>query len=336
VEGLQEEEWEAKSPPPPPPPRVFAKVAMRYAPLVLPVPLHDLPENYIKNLPKFTGEGDLTAVEHINFFDQFADILGLENEDVYSRLFVQTFEGKVRTWFRSLPVGSILSYDALEDSFLRQRGERKNHLYYLTEFRSLKRNNSETVMEFIQRFNKLYNKIPAEVKPSQPAAKVTFVGAFKPDFSLLLRERRGATLTRMQNDSVEIKSNMMASGKLKAKLETGNRETRRFREQAGPSGSNRSTEDKMDDMARIIKELSNNISRMELDQSKADPFVKREFRRNPNPQNQQRQIKTEDHKIQTPLKNENFIGGNDLEDFEGLEEDVTNLGDDCTQPYVTK
>jgi hypothetical protein len=51
-----------------PPPGVFAKVAVRYAPLVLPVPLHDLPDNYIKNLPKFTGEGDLTAAEHINFF----------------------------------------------------------------------------------------------------------------------------------------------------------------------------------------------------------------------------------------------------------------------------
>jgi hypothetical protein len=85
------------------PPRVFAKVAARYVPLVLPVPLHDLPENYIKNLPKFIGEGDLTATEHINFFDQFKYILGLEHEDIYSRLFVQTFEGQVRTWFRSLP-----------------------------------------------------------------------------------------------------------------------------------------------------------------------------------------------------------------------------------------
>jgi hypothetical protein len=52
-----------------PPPRVFEKVGARYAPLVLPIPLHDLPGNYIKNLPKFTGEGDLTAAEHINFFD---------------------------------------------------------------------------------------------------------------------------------------------------------------------------------------------------------------------------------------------------------------------------
>jgi hypothetical protein len=252
------------------------------------------------------------------------------------RLLVQTFEGQVQAWFRSLPAGSILSYDALEDAFLRQWGERKDHLYYLTEFGSLKINKSKTIMEFIQRFNKLYNKIPVEVKPSQPAAKVTFAGAFKLDFSLLLRERRGATLTRMKDNSIEIESNMMDSGKLKTKLETGNRETKRFREPAGPSGPSRSSDDKMDDMARIIKELSNNISILELDQSKADPFIKREFRRNPNPQNQQRKIKNEDQKIQTPLKNESFIGGNDLQDFKNLEEDVNNLGDDFTQTHLTK
>jgi hypothetical protein len=50
------------------PPRIFSKVAARYAPLVLPVVLHDLPKNYMKNLPKFMGEGDLTATEHIAFF----------------------------------------------------------------------------------------------------------------------------------------------------------------------------------------------------------------------------------------------------------------------------
>jgi hypothetical protein len=167
---------------------VFTKVAARYAPLVFPIPLHDLPENYIKKLPKFTGEGDLTAVEHINFFDQFVDIFGIEHEDIYLRLLVQTFEGQVRTWFRSLPVASILSYDALEDAFLRQWGERKDHLYYLTEFGSLRKNNLEKVMEFIHRFNKVYNKILVEVKPSQPVAKVTFAGAFELAFALLLRE----------------------------------------------------------------------------------------------------------------------------------------------------
>jgi hypothetical protein len=80
-----------------PPLRISAKVVARYDPLVLPVPIHDLPENYMKNIPKFTREGDLMATENINFFDQFADILVLEHEYVYSRLLVQTFEGKVRT-----------------------------------------------------------------------------------------------------------------------------------------------------------------------------------------------------------------------------------------------
>jgi hypothetical protein len=36
-------------------------------------------------------------------------------------------------------------------------------------------------------------------------------------------------------------------------------------EQAGPFGSGRSSEDKMDDMERIIKKLSIKISRMKLD-----------------------------------------------------------------------
>jgi hypothetical protein len=53
---------------PAPPSRVFAKVAARFAPLVFPVPLHDLPENYIIFFPKFTREGDLTTVEHIISF----------------------------------------------------------------------------------------------------------------------------------------------------------------------------------------------------------------------------------------------------------------------------
>jgi hypothetical protein len=94
---------------PPLPPRIFSKVTARYSPLVLPVPLHNLPKNYMNNLPKFMGEGDLTATEQINVFDQFTDNLGLEHEDVYSRLLVQTFKGEVRTWFRGLQVGSIRS-----------------------------------------------------------------------------------------------------------------------------------------------------------------------------------------------------------------------------------
>jgi hypothetical protein len=222
----------------------------------------------------------------------------------------------VRTWFRGLSAGSIGSYDELESTFLRHWGEIKDHLYYLTEFGALRNKNSEIALEFTQIFNKLYNKIPIEVKPSQPITKVTFVGAFEPDFALLLRERRATDLTRMQDDDVEIESNMMASRKLKTKFEMGNKETRRFREQAGPSGSGRSSEDKMDDMEKIIKELSNKISKMELDQSKVDQFSRKYFKRNPNPQTRERKIKNEDKKIQVSFKNIIFLGGDNMLEFE--------------------
>ena len=129
----------------------------------------------------------------------------------------------------------------------------------------------------------------------------------------------------MQDDAVEIKSNMMASGKLKARVETGNRKTKRFREQEGPSGSNRSSDDRVDDMARVIKELSNKISRMELEQARADSYPKKYFKRNQNPPNQQRQIKKEDQKIQAPLKNENFIGANDFQDFKDSDDEVLKI-----------
>jgi len=69
-------------------PRIFSKVTARYAPLILPSIMHDLPENYMKSLPKFMGQWDLTTKKHISFFDQFVDILRVEHEDVNMILLV--------------------------------------------------------------------------------------------------------------------------------------------------------------------------------------------------------------------------------------------------------
>jgi hypothetical protein len=138
-------------------------------------------------------------------------------------------------------------------------------LYYLTEFGALRKKNSESVLEFTQRFNKIYHTIPTEVKPSQLTTKVTLPGAFEPEFALLLRERRSPTLTGMQEDVIEIESNMMESCKIKSKVDIGTKEHRSFREQVGSSGCGKYAKEKIDDMAKIIKYFSNKISRMELD-----------------------------------------------------------------------
>jgi hypothetical protein len=145
------------------------------------------------------------------------DNLFVEHDDVFMRLFVQTLEGDVRKWFRGLPHASINTWKVLETTFMRQWGEKRDHLYYLTKFGSLKKKATESVVEFNKRFNKLYNKILVDIKPSQAATKVTYVGAFEVDFSIMLRERRSPTLLIMQDDAIDIEGNMTTSGKIKSK-----------------------------------------------------------------------------------------------------------------------
>jgi hypothetical protein len=100
--------------------RMDAIVETRYVPLILPQVLYAFPHNeYMKYFPKFNGEGEVTVEEHLNCFYSFADNFNVEHADVWMRLFVQSLDGEVRKWFRSLPPNSIVDIDALDDTFLR-------------------------------------------------------------------------------------------------------------------------------------------------------------------------------------------------------------------------
>ena len=43
-------------------------------------PLHA--GDYLKYMPRFAGEGDITVEEHLDAFYSYADNLNIENEDV--------------------------------------------------------------------------------------------------------------------------------------------------------------------------------------------------------------------------------------------------------------
>jgi hypothetical protein len=83
---------------------------------------------------------------------------------------------------------------------MRQCGEERDSLYYLNEFVSIKKRTNEAIDYFNKNFSNLYNKLPIDINPSQPAVKVTYVGAFDADFSMNLRERRYSTLLLMQDE----------------------------------------------------------------------------------------------------------------------------------------
>jgi hypothetical protein len=93
----------------PPKNRMDAIVAARYAHLVLPQPMNSLlARYYLKYMPKFTGEEDITAKEQLAAFYSYAKNLNIENEDVWMRFFVQSLYGEVRKWLRGLTLDLLL------------------------------------------------------------------------------------------------------------------------------------------------------------------------------------------------------------------------------------
>jgi hypothetical protein len=69
----------------------------------------------------------------------------------------------------------------------------------------------DSVSDFSKRFNNMYNKIPAKIKPSKASTKISYASAFGPDFCLLLRERRATSLAQMKDTAIEVESNVSSS-----------------------------------------------------------------------------------------------------------------------------
>jgi hypothetical protein len=88
--------------------------------------------DYLKYMPRFTGEGETTTKDHLASFYSYADNQNIEHEDVWMRVFVQSLDGEAQNWFRGLHAGSINGIESLDESFLRQWGDKKDYLYYYT------------------------------------------------------------------------------------------------------------------------------------------------------------------------------------------------------------
>jgi hypothetical protein len=236
--------------------------------------------------------------------------------------------------------GSIDGIEALDDAFLRHWGDKKYFLYYITEFGSLKKKEGESVSDFSKRFNKMYNKIPAEIKPTETSARITYANAFDPDFCLLLRERRVASLAHMQDAALEVESNILAVNKLRGKAD---RDRGKGRSEASTSGSFVAPP-QMDEVTKLLKSLSARMERLELEGKKTyinpqNVDNRGNFRRPNNNaphiiQREQRNRDRDDQKIQTPLQN-NLVADDEGEE-EDLDPEIHCLGDTSSFPHLTQ
>jgi hypothetical protein len=320
--------------------RMDAIVHARYAPLVLPQPVNSLPpRDYLKYMPKFTGEEDIIVEEHIASFYSYADNQNIENEDVWMRVFVQILFGEARKWFRGMALGSITGIEALDEVFLRHWGWENDFSYYITEFGSVKRKEGESVSDFSKIFNKMYNKIPDEIKPTKTSAKITYASAFDPEFFLLLRERRSTSLVHMQDATLEVESNIVASDKL---IWKSDKDRRKNRTKASTYDSH-VFHPQEEELTKLVKSLSTELQKLKLEgkqtyKNTQNTDNKGNFRRPNNapqilprdPGNRER----DDQRVQTPLQKNLVV------DEEGEEEEVDHeihcLGDTSPSPHLTQ
>lgn len=186
------------------------------------------------------------------------------------RLFVQSLEGEARKWFKSLANNIVHTWEEMENFFTLKWGEKRDHGYVLTKFNALKKRQNEDVTYFIKRFNKFYNNIPTEIKPPQAAAKVVFTGAFEPDFGFTLRERSSTSLDQIQTDALHIEAKFASTGKFKGKTE---HEARRKKgEESSILNKERELQEHIiEEMNKLIKNLSNKLVKLESEAKKSPP-----------------------------------------------------------------
>ena len=100
----------------------------------------------------------------------------------------------------------------------------------------------------------MYNNIPTEIKPTDTSARITYANSFESDFCLLLRERRYASLSLMQDAALEVESNIVASQKVKGKIDRKKQPT----DLLGASSS----ENKIDKMTKLLDNLTAEMSKL--------------------------------------------------------------------------
>jgi hypothetical protein len=256
------------------------------------------------------------------------------------RVFVQSLDGKVMKWFRGLAPESVAGIEALDSAFLRQWGDRKDFMYYMTEFRSLKKMDGESLSDFSKRFNKMYNKIPAEIKPLEASAKISYASVFGPDFYLLLRERRATSLAQMQDAAIEVESNVLACDILRNKVDADRIKGRSKASTSGPPVPH----PQVDELTRMVKSLSTEMERMKVEGRQAykgpqNVENKGGFRRpnniaSPTVQ-RERGRDREDQKIQAPFQN-NFVAEGEEGETDELDPEIHYFGDTPPFPHLTQ
>jgi hypothetical protein len=117
----------------------------------------EMPPKYVKWLPKFTGDDEVRAEDHMRNFWAFFELHPISDdvEDLAMKIFSATLHGNARKWYDSLPDASITSMDQLEGVFLKIWNIKEDPMVLVNKINHINKNENETIREFHTRFQKL-------------------------------------------------------------------------------------------------------------------------------------------------------------------------------------
>jgi len=113
-----------------------------------PTPLSQFPSHPEKWLPRFNPDIGILGDEHINNFMLSINLNGVTEEDVVIRIFKYTLQGAAGSWYFSLPLGSITSWNRSQEQFLTKFSDDRSTTTLINDLSNLKTESREPITHF--------------------------------------------------------------------------------------------------------------------------------------------------------------------------------------------
>ena len=128
-------------------------------------PLHELPRKVVDLLPRFKGEGNASANEHIRKYESIICLLNVVHEDIVCSLLPLTFEGKIFNWFNVFPTHSVHNSSQFKKLF-ENAFDNYDPIKTHNDLYEMQLNNGESISDFNIRFRQVFLSLYENHRPS--------------------------------------------------------------------------------------------------------------------------------------------------------------------------
>jgi hypothetical protein len=171
--------------------------------------VHTLPKHPKKFLPKFDPDKKDSREDHIKNFMFFVRLLNVEQEDVVSRIFPYTFEGKVPTCYISLSQASITIWNTFETTFIKKFRDDKSPTTLVLDISRIKMEIKEKVKYFNESSLTLMNKISLTSKPTNDVSTEFYSSTLPISMPLFMKRDKNGTLEDTFKEAIKVEKELL-------------------------------------------------------------------------------------------------------------------------------